>query len=96
MAKPIKDVLAQLIIRRGYGREIDHEEMEQVWELIVGQNMAENSKPKQPYRGTVEVIVKNSTVLQELSFKKHSLLKEFQEKMPEKTIRDLRFRIGSF
>lgn len=96
MAKPIKDVLAQLIIRRGYGREIDHEEMEQVWESIVGQNMAENSKPKQPYRGTIEVIVKNSTVLQELSFKKHRLLQDFQEKMPEKTIRDLRFRIGNF
>ena len=96
MAKPIKDVLANLIIRRGYGREIDHEAMEEAWVAIVGQGMAQNSMPKQPYRGTVEVIVKNSTVLQELSFKKISLLKKFQEKMPDKAIRDLRFRIGSF
>jgi len=96
MAKPIKDVLAQLIIRRGYGRQLEQEEMEEVWLEIVGPTMAGSAKPRQPYRGTVEVIAKNSTVLQELTFQKIQLLKKFQEKLPEKTIRDLRFRVGSF
>jgi predicted nucleic acid-binding Zn ribbon protein len=96
MAKPIKDVLAQLIIRRGYGRQLEQEEMEEAWLAIVGPTLADNAKPRQPYRGTVEVIAKNSTVLQELTFQKIHLLKKFQEQLPGKTIRDLRFRVGSF
>ncbi len=96
MSKPIKDVLAQLIIRRGYGRELQQEEIEQVWIAIVGPSMASDSRPRQPYRGTVEVVTKNSTVLQELTFQKTLLLKKFQEQLPDKAIRDLRFRVGSF
>ena len=96
MAKPIKEVLAQLIIRRGYGRQLEQEEMEEAGRAIAGPALAENTRPRQLYRGTVEVIAKNSTVVQELTFQKIDLLKKFQRKLPDKEIRDLRFRVGSF
>jgi len=95
MATPLKDVLAQLIIRRGYGRQLDQQEIEQAWLAMVGDVLSHCARPRQPYRGTVEIIAKNSTVLQELTFRKLELLQKFQETLPEKKICDLRFRVGN-
>ena len=94
MAKPLKDVLAQLIIKRGYGRQMEQEEIEQVWSTIVDEPLASSARPRQPYRGTLEIVAKNSTVLQELSFRKPELLQKLQHNLPGKTIRDLRFKVG--
>jgi hypothetical protein len=46
-------------------------------------------------RGTLEVIVLNSTLVQELTFQKATLLKALNQSLPEQGIRDLRFRLGT-
>ena len=94
MARPIKDVLAQLIIKRGYGRQMEQEELQQVWLTTVGEPLARSARPCPLRHGTLEIVAQNSTVLQELSFRKPELLKKLQHNLPGKTIRDLRFRIG--
>ncbi len=46
-------------------------------------------------RGTLEVIVANSTLIQELTFQKGGLLESIARLLPDQPIRDLRFRLGA-
>ena len=46
-------------------------------------------------RGKLEVTVANSMLVQELTFQKPDLLKALRERLPDETIRDLRFRVGA-
>lgn len=46
-------------------------------------------------RGVLEVLVANSTVMQELSFEKTRLVARLAELVPEEKIRDLKFRVGT-
>ena len=46
-------------------------------------------------RGTLEVIVANSTLVQELGFQKNALLQSLAELLPDEGIENLRFRVGS-
>jgi len=42
--------------------------MYQIWEKVVGENIAKVSRPKNYYKGTLFIAVKNSVWLQELSY----------------------------
>ncbi len=42
----------------------------------------------------LEVFVENSTLLQELTFQKQSLLAAIAGRLPDQKIRDLKFRLG--
>ena len=53
-----------------------------------------NSRPGNVRRSVLEVTVRNSAVLQELTFQKTQLLGELSRLLPDQNIRDLRFRIG--
>ena len=46
-------------------------------------------------RGTLEVVVTNSTLMQELGFQKADLLETLTRLLPDQGIKDLRFRVGS-
>ena len=46
-------------------------------------------------RGKLEVIVANSTLMQEFTFQKPELLKALARLLPEQGIDDLRFRVGT-
>ena len=46
-------------------------------------------------RGTLEVIVANSVLVQELGFQKGGLLKSLSELLPGQGITNLRFRLGA-
>jgi hypothetical protein len=45
-------------------------------------------------RGVLEVIVRSSAVLQELSFEKRRLVARLAQLLPLRRIRDVRFRVG--
>ena len=46
-------------------------------------------------RGVLEVLVSNSSVLQELAFLKTKAVKTLKQLVPEQQIRDVRFRVGA-
>ncbi len=46
-------------------------------------------------RGTLEVVVANSTLVQELGFQKQPLLAALAELLPNEGIKRLRFRVGN-
>ena len=92
--KPIGNILAELLARRGYARVQSAGLSSEAWRSAVGEQIAALSRPGQVRRGTLDVSVTSSTLVQELGFQKQQLLKRLQELLPDEKIRDLRFRVG--
>jgi predicted nucleic acid-binding Zn ribbon protein len=92
--KIIGDVLAQLITLRGYGRFQANAELQAAWQAAAGETLARASRAGQIRRGKLEVIVTNSTIVQELTFQKQNILAELGRTLPDAKIRDVRFRLG--
>ena len=91
----IGDVLAQLMARRGYAREQSFERYAEVWRQVAGDMLAACSRATQVRRGVLEVLVSNSTMIQEITFQKSDLVKRLADALPEENIRDLKLRVGS-
>ena len=91
--KPISEILSRLMARRGYANQQMSEEWREVWSTVAGAQ-AKRTRPGKFSRGVLEVIVTNSTVLQELTFRKKQLLQSMQTHAPHFQIKDLRFRVG--
>jgi predicted nucleic acid-binding Zn ribbon protein len=93
--KRISYVVNELIARRGYLRLGASAELEQAWQEAVGDKLAGETRPGNIRRGVLEVYVRNSGVMQELTFQKMRVLKRLVEQMPQQKIRSLRFRVGA-
>jgi predicted nucleic acid-binding Zn ribbon protein len=92
--KKIADVLAQLIHKRGYGRLAANEQLAEAWSAAAG-TLARFSRPGKLGRGSLEITVSNSTIMQEFTFQKERILSELTQKLPDAKIRNLRFRVGN-
>lgn len=91
---PIAEALSTLLARRGYAQVEAANQRQETWMLVVGERMSQHSCAGNVRRGVLEVTVRNSTVLQELTFQKRQLLKKLLVHLPDANIRDLRFRVG--
>ena len=92
--KKIADIVAQLLTQRGYGRIEANEQLAEAWAAAAGEPLAAASRPGKLRRGTLEVAVTNSTMMQEFTFHKQRILAELGRALPDAKIRDLRFRVG--
>ncbi len=92
--KPIGNIVAELLARRGYGRLQAADACGAAWQQAVGPALGGQTRAGQVRRGVLEVWVTNSTLVQELSFEKARLLSVLIELLPEEKIRDLKFRVG--
>jgi len=88
------DVLAELMAKRGYSRQRSRTDLADAWRTAAGELIADHSRPGLVRRGTLEVIVTHSALLQELSFQKGNILAKLQELAPQEKISELRFRVG--
>jgi len=91
----LSDVLATQLARRGYAQVESASAASAAWEKAVGSELAADTRPGNIRRGTLEVTVRDSVVLQELTFRKQNLEKELAEKAPELGICQVRFRVGA-
>jgi predicted nucleic acid-binding Zn ribbon protein len=92
--KAIRDVVAQLLNKRGYGRFAANQQLAEAWTAAAGE-LAAASRAGKLSRGTLEITVTNSTIMQEFSFHKHQILAELGRTLPDAKIRNLRFRVGT-
>jgi predicted nucleic acid-binding Zn ribbon protein len=92
--KPIGNIVAELLARRGYGRLQAADGFATAWRQAAGDGLAARSRAGQVRRGVLEVWVENSTLVQEMSFEKSRLLKIICQLLPDEKIRDLKFRVG--
>jgi len=92
--KPIGNILAELLARRGYARVQAGGLSAAAWQAAAGELVSAYTRAGQVRRGVLEVFVSNSTLMQEMSFQKAALLKKLAELAPDENIRDLKFRVG--
>ena len=90
----IDRVLTGLLARRGYAQQQWAVEVGSAWRDAAGAELAAMTRPGRLRGGVLEIIVQNSSVLQELMFEKASLLEKLVRNFPDQPIRDVRFRIG--
>ena len=91
----IGNVLSELMARRGYARVQSAAAYDVAWREAAGPLAAKHSRPGQLRRGVLEVVVANSTLMQELGFQKAMLLKALEKLLPDGGIKNLRFRVGN-
>ena len=91
----VSNILAQLMARRGFAREQSASACETAWREAAGPLASKYTRVGQVRRGALEVIVANSTLVQELGFQKPQLLEALRRLLPDESITDLRFRVGS-
>ena len=91
--KRIDNVLAQVVQRRGYAQVRATGERDEAWQNAVGE-LASTTRVGALRRGTLEILVGNSLMMQELTFRKEELLKKLQTALPDAGIKQLRFRVG--
>ena len=94
-AKRLGDVVSQLLARRGYAQETASADIAAAWREAVDASMAAQTRLGAVRRGTLDVIVANSAVSQELTFRKTQLVAELARRLPEHKIKNIRFRTGS-
>lgn len=90
----METVIAELMARRGYAHAQTSDARCNAWKVVVGDELAASTRAGNIHRGILEVIVTNSIVIQELSFRKQELVGRLARELPSENIMDIRFRIG--
>ena len=91
----IGDILSSLMARKGFARVQSSANLESAWSDAAGPLMAKYTRVGAIRRNTLEVLVANSTLLQELGFQKQGLLNSLAQLLPDEKIENLRFRVGN-
>ena len=91
----IGDILSSLMARKGFARVQSAGALEAAWSDAAGPLMAKYTRVGAIRRNTLEVLVANSTLLQELGFQKQGLLNALAQLLPDEKIENLRFRVGN-
>ncbi len=94
-AQKMSNVVSQLMARQGYGQGHLAEQLVETWRDVVDGRFVEDSQPAGIKADVLEIIVRNSTVLQELTFSKVGILAKLGEHEVTSKVVDLRFRVGS-
>ena len=92
--KHAKNIVAQLLARKGYGANQANEKLQNAWNQAVGDALARFSRATRISRGRLEVLVAHSMMMQELGFERDRLLSAMQQAIPDARIKEIRFRIG--
>lgn len=92
--RKLGNILADLMAQRGYAQVAANEECNEAWKKVVG-SLEKFTRATEVKRGVLQVLVSNSVMMQELTFRKPELLAAMTEALPTHNIKDLRFRVGS-
>ncbi len=84
----------RLVSLRGIAAEQSTTELDRHWSRLVGEPFAARTKTGAIRRGTLEIIVETSAVLQQLQFRQQELLTAIQDQLPQYAIVKFRMRVG--
>ena len=93
---PIGDVLKQVFSEIEKRQEISEDEISGLWATLVGEVGFKHSKPERLKKKVLTVWVDNSVWLQDLTLRKHPLLKGLKRALGKDRISEIRFKIGEF
>ena len=91
----IGEIIPQIMARYGFQRRLEIETIREIWyetvEAILTEPLAKLTLPGRVRGGILEVNVKNSVLVQELSFFESEIIEKLKEKLPQSKIRKIRF-----
>jgi len=87
--------VAAILARKGLGRHEATIELDKVWANIIEKPLAEITRCGRIRRQQLEVVVENSTAMQELTFRKQELIELLNREIPQQKLKDIRFRVGT-
>jgi predicted nucleic acid-binding Zn ribbon protein len=91
----IGEIVTELMSRRGYANVQTSVAWQAAWREVAGAPLAAATRVGKMRRGVLEVVVANSVLVQELTYRKTDLLAGLGQQLPEEKITDLRFRVGT-
>jgi hypothetical protein len=91
----IGNILSELMARRGFARIQSIEALDAACRQAAGPLAAQYTRVGAIRRGVLEIIVANSTLVQELGYQKLDILATLQQLLPDEGIKCLRFRAGN-
>lgn len=95
--EPIKEILSRLFTARGWGRRQGRLHLERAWSDAVGLEYEEQTRVLGLKRGIFEVEVASAVLVQELThYHRRRLLQALRAKLPGQTVKELRFKVGTF
>lgn len=90
------DVVAEVLARRGINRPRSNERLCEAWQQAVAPDVARKTCVVALRHRTLEVLVQNSILLQELAgFQMQPILSKLRECLPDADLRGIRFRLAS-
>lgn len=97
--KPIGNVVAQLVQRKGYAQIRAAGDREDAWRKALSEQgpaeqWQDSTRVSGLRRGVFEVQVANSLLMQELTFHKEEILEKLQDALPEDRIKQIKFTVG--
>ena len=92
----VSSILNRVIQQRGYAAVQSTQLLNEAWSEAVGSVLAGQTRVGKIERGALQVYASNKVVITELEFMKPQLLKVLQQKLPEFTLRSLRFRSDGY
>lgn len=92
--KSLKSVLNKLLVKRGYNQRQVNKTLIELWSSIEPAQWRGQCQVKGYRRGTLEIRVANSAIVQQLEFSKQQLLLVIKQKSPELKIKNLRFSLS--
>ena len=90
MTKKMADVLSELMSRRGYARVQAHGRLCRCLAQGGRRTDSRYTRAGVVRRGVLEVLVANSTLVQEITFQKQAILEKLAGLLPDERIDDLR------
>ena len=93
---PIGDVLKQVFSEIEKRQDVSEDEISGVWKDLVGETGFKHSKPERLQKKVLTVRVDNSAWLQDLTLRKHPLLKGLKRTLGKDRISEIHFKIGEF
>ena len=88
------NLVSQLLTRRGYARGQAATQQTELWNELVGKEVAKSTRAGAIRRGVLEVLCQSSAVMQELAFKKETLIKQLNNELLGKQLVDIKLRVA--
>ena len=88
------NLVSQLLTRRGYARVQAASQQAELWNKLVGEEVAKSTRVGSIRRGVLEVLCQSSAVMQELAFKKETLIKQLNHELLGKQLVDIKLRVA--
>ncbi len=93
--KRVRDLINDIITRRGIAAEQSNHELQGAWDSAAGMDIANQTRIGSLRRGVLEIVVDNSSLLQMVSFDQVRLLEQINHQLRKADIKRLQFRVGS-